>query len=165
MNRKEYSEDWQDTIRPAILKRDNYRCKECGVTHRSRVYKNKSGSYMECDEFTEAWAVSNGHKVFTLYLQVAHLNHNKLDNRPENLLTLCPAHHARFDNAHKKQLRKTLLAEKVKVKSRSYEEYLNQKSLFLAGLREAFRELTGTRLSSADLESIYLFISKNFKHE
>jgi len=96
-----YAEDWKDVIRPAILKRDNYKCSDCGARHRSRVYKKTNGGYHFCDEFTETWAKNNGRKVFTLYLQVAHLDHNKQNNHPSNLLTKCPRCHALYDKGIK----------------------------------------------------------------
>lgn len=106
MQYKEYSPDWRDIIRPAILKRDNYKCKVCGINHKIRVYKNKAGKYVECDKFIEEWAKANGYKVFTLYLQVAHMDHNKQNNDPSNLVTLCPVHHAKNDAQHKSIQRK-----------------------------------------------------------
>lgn len=106
MDYSKYSPDWKDIIRPSILKRDNYKCKVCGIVHKTRVYKNKAGKYVECDEFIEVWAKSNGFKVFTLYLQVAHLDHNKSNNDPSNLITLCPVHHAKNDAQHKAFSRK-----------------------------------------------------------
>ena len=93
MNYNDYPPEWKDTIRPAILKRDNYTCQNCGIAHRSRVYKNKSGGYVVCDDFIQEWAKAQGFKVFTLFLQVAHLNHIKSDCRPENLRSLCPKCH------------------------------------------------------------------------
>jgi len=108
-----YHPDWKDIIRPQILKRDGYKCLHCGARHKSRVYKDTTGKYIECDEFLEAWAISSGRKVFTLYLQVAHINHDKTNNEPENLMTLCPVHHARFDTEHKKFQR---LAYRDKIK-------------------------------------------------
>lgn len=104
-NRYEYAPEWSDVIRPAILRRDGYKCKHCGVAHRAIVYRDSKGKYIECDEFMKNWAVSHGFKVFTLYLQVAHLNHDKSDNRPENLLSLCPSCHSRFDSHHKQLVR------------------------------------------------------------
>ena len=101
MDYSKYHPDWRDIIRPSILRRDNYKCVVCGVRHKSRVYKTSSGLYVMLDYITENWAVQNNKKVFTLHLQVAHLDHNKDNNDPSNLRTLCPVHHAKYDADHK----------------------------------------------------------------
>jgi 5-methylcytosine-specific restriction endonuclease McrA len=102
MDYKAYHQDWRDVIRPMILKRDQYKCRSCGIKHKSEVYRKSKGHYIELDGFMKQWALDNGKKVFTLFLQVAHINHKKTDNRPENLITLCPYHHGKFDSEHKK---------------------------------------------------------------
>jgi 5-methylcytosine-specific restriction endonuclease McrA len=102
MDRNLYSEDWSDVIRPSILKRDRYQCRHCGIRHKIRVYKNSRGKYVECDEFIEQWAKNNNFNVFTVYLHVAHLNQDKSDNRPENLMSLCPSCHSKYDASFKK---------------------------------------------------------------
>lgn len=96
-----YHPDWRDIIRPSILKRDNYKCCVCGVRHKSRVFKTTSGAYVELDELMEVWAKQQNKRVHTLHLQVAHLDHNKNNNDPSNLRTLCPVHHAKYDSNHK----------------------------------------------------------------
>jgi hypothetical protein len=106
MDFKKYHPDWRDIIRPSILKRDNYRCVECGILHKARVYKTTRGQYRQVDEFEEAFLKNQGKRVFTLHLQVAHLNHDKENNEPDNLRTLCPFHHSKYDAAHKSFSRK-----------------------------------------------------------
>lgn len=97
MKFNEYAPDWRDTIRPAILKRDQYRCKHCGVKHRAKGYYDNSGYFIECDEFMIEWAKRNNIKPFTMYLQVAHLDQNKQNNDDKNLLSLCPRCHGKYD--------------------------------------------------------------------
>lgn len=101
-NRASYAPDWLDTIRPAILKRDNYKCKHCRVEHRTPYYKDEKGITHQCDKWLAQWAQSNGYHVRVLFLQVAHLDQDPTNNSPANLLTLCPACHFRFDNKHNK---------------------------------------------------------------
>ncbi len=106
-NRKAYSEDWEDTIRPAILKRDNYRCVECNVKHRSYVFFDQSGKRIivtrdECAEMKE-----QGYRAYRIYLQVAHLDNDKSNNDPGNLKTLCPICHHMRDKAWKSLMRLT----------------------------------------------------------
>jgi 5-methylcytosine-specific restriction endonuclease McrA len=93
MKKREYAEEWADTIRPAILKRDNYRCKHCKIKHRAIGYYDYKNEFCECDEFLQAYATKLNFKLIKVILQVHHLNGNKKDNRPENLKTLCPRCH------------------------------------------------------------------------
>jgi len=109
MKRKhQYPPEWNDTIRPAILKRDNYTCTEpgCKVRHRSVGYYDAAGNWHECDQFMKVWALNQGIKVKPVYLQVAHINHNKSDNREENLRSMCPRHHLNNDRVHSNLKRK-----------------------------------------------------------
>jgi len=101
MDYKEYHNDWKDIIRPKILARDNYICRKCKVRHKSRAYRLTKGTYMMVDGFTEEWAKATGRKVLTIYLQVAHIDQNKSNNEPENLMSLCPICHGRFDKSSK----------------------------------------------------------------
>ena len=105
MNYNLYHPDWKDIIRPSILKRDNYKCTVCGVKHKSKVIKTTSGTYVELDDLTEIWAREINKRVHTLHLQVAHLDHDKSNNAPSNLRTLCPVHHAKYDSTHKTLMR------------------------------------------------------------
>jgi 5-methylcytosine-specific restriction endonuclease McrA len=105
MNRRLYSTDWCDIIRPAILKRDNYRCKHCGLKHKSWWMYSDNGKKFEIDKDDVEFTKSKGIKVRILFLTVAHINHNKSDNRNENLLSLCSSCHSKFDAAHKRILR------------------------------------------------------------
>lgn len=62
---KEYSEDWTDTLRRAIRERDGYICQMPGC--------NKS----------------QGDRVHSVH----HIDYNKKNNNPENLITLCTSCH------------------------------------------------------------------------
>jgi ssDNA-binding Zn-finger/Zn-ribbon topoisomerase 1 len=88
-----YNENWNDTIRPSILKRDNYKCKKCGVRHRSRGYYDSSKKFIECDEYMISYAAKMNVKLIRIILQVHHKNDNKKDDRNDNLITLCPKCH------------------------------------------------------------------------
>ena len=107
MKKQLYTEDWQDTIRPAILKRDNYKCKSCKVKHRSRGYYDSKGQFVECDEHMISYASKMNIKLIRIILQVHHKNQNKKDNSDSNLITLCPRCHFKAD-ADFNQLKKKL---------------------------------------------------------
>jgi len=101
-NRHKYSVEWWDTIRPAILKRDNYKCQHCRIAHRTLVYKDAAGNLHECDKWLADWAITNGYKVRTIYLQVIHLDQDPSNNDFSNLSTACPSCHFKFDNKFNK---------------------------------------------------------------
>jgi len=96
-NRELYSPDWVDTIRPRILRRDQYKCRDCGATQRSIGYYDAHERFIQCDAFMQAWALERGIKLTKVFLQVAHLDQNPANNNDENLKTYCPRHHLRFD--------------------------------------------------------------------
>jgi hypothetical protein len=161
MKYEQYSPDWKDIIRPAILKRDNYKCSVCGIGHKIRVYKTTNSKYVECDEFIEKWAVANGKKVFTLYLQVAHLDHNKNNNDPSNLLTLCPIHHAKYDSEHKKLSRITYKEKIAAVKSEKINLKDEKRRQLLNFMKQEIKALTSVSLSNQDLNSLLTMIEKS----
>ena len=107
MKKQLYTEDWSDTIRPSILKRDNYRCKICKVKHRSRGYYDSTGKFIECDEYMVSYASRMNIKLIRIILQVHHKNQNKKDNRDNNLISLCPRCHFKEDKEYN-QLKKKL---------------------------------------------------------
>lgn len=154
MDYSQYHPDWRDVIRPAILKRDGYKCAHCGIKHKARVYKDTTGKYVDCDDFMEQWAKSNGRKVFTLYLQIAHLDHNKQNNDPSNLKALCPVHHARFDTEHKKlariMYREDIRGDQAKKRSKK----ILDRGILLGRLRDSIRLHIGSRISLIDAEAI-----------
>lgn len=100
-NKDLYSQYWLDIIRPAILKRDDYKCKHpgCNVRHKAVGYYNLSSQWVECDTFMSNWATQNNFKVQRISLQVAHLDSDPSNNDPDNLKSFCPKHHFQYDLA------------------------------------------------------------------
>lgn len=98
-NRHKYPDNWEDTIRPAILKRDNYTCQHCGLKHRGLYLCNNDGTFTKIDkeEFIEAQRF--GQKTKKVFLQVAHLDHNPANIEDNNLLSLCCGCHLNNDRA------------------------------------------------------------------
>ena len=97
MKKQLYSENWADTIRPAILKRDHYKCCKCKVKHRSRGYYDSSKKFIECDEHMISYAAKMNIKLIRIILQVHHKDCNKMNNDFSNLITLCPKCHMNED--------------------------------------------------------------------
>lgn len=105
MNFKKYHEDWTDRIRPDILKRDKFKCQECGAVHKG-YYLVSNGRYatrIEADEYVEY--TGHGVKCARVYLQVAHLDMDRNNNDYSNLRALCLLCHLRFDKAYKRLCR------------------------------------------------------------
>ena len=108
MKTKLYAENWNDTIRPAILKRDNYKCSKCKVKHRSRGYYDSSKKFIECDEHMISYASKINIKLIKIILQVHHKDDNKQNNNFDNLITLCARCHLSTEqplNTMKRKLR------------------------------------------------------------
>lgn len=154
MDYSQYHPDWKDVIRPAILKRDGYKCSHCGIKHKARVYKDTTGKYVECDEFMEQWAKSTGRKVFTLFLQIAHLDHDKNNNEPNNLKALCPIHHARYDSEHKKLARISYTAKVSENRIQNRSKNIQDRGTLLSILRDSIRKNVGSKISLIDAEAI-----------
>ena len=161
MKYTEYHQDWKDVIRPEILKRDNYSCRVCGIRNKSRVYRKSNGGYHVCDAFTEEWAKANGKRVFTLFLQIAHLDHNKQNNDPSNLLTLCPYHHAINDREHKKALRIMYKAVTKNSSKQVKEKTESDQRTLLLSLKKMVREFTGVSVPFEDLTQLINLIKEN----
>ncbi len=111
-HKERYSEHWRERIRPAVLRRDNYKCTQCGALNHSTGYYDKKDAFIICDALMQSWAVKNGVKLVTVHLQVAHLDQNPSNNEMDNLKTFCPRHHFKFDHAFNALKRKAARRER-----------------------------------------------------
>lgn len=111
-NRHKYHPNWEDIIRPEILKRDNYKCQECGVKHRGLYLVQENNKLLEIDKEEYVEALRNNEKVKKIFLQVAHLDHNPKNNNYENLKSLCPSCHFANDRAINQIKRKSKILKK-----------------------------------------------------
>lgn len=110
-NKHRYPINWNDTIRPAILSRDNYKCQQCGIKHRTKGFYDAKKQFVATDAWLENYAKENHFKIQTIHLQIAHINQNPSDNNYENLKAMCPKCHLTFDNQFNKLKR---LQRKIK---------------------------------------------------
>lgn len=101
-NKTNYPVNWNDTIRPAILKRDNYKCVTCGVKHRSTGYYLGETFNTCSDDFELDFAKRMNYKVTKIHLQIAHMDQNPSNNDYSNLQAMCPKHHLSYDNQFNK---------------------------------------------------------------
>lgn len=135
---KKYDPKWKSEIRPAILKRSNNCCENCGVDNYAVVYWDKEFkeweracgnihadaagngdcSYKEARMLADHWNESAGYKVWiVIVLTIAHLNHDVTDNRLENLAALCQRCHNNHDKKYRKQNVKSTLNKKKGLQS------------------------------------------------
>lgn len=104
-NKDLYPENWVDTIRPAILKRDNYKCTTCGIKHRSYVLVDSNMNRTLIDKAEHDEYKTYGANCYRIFLQVCHIDHNKSNCNYSNLVTKCPTCHNLMDREHKRIIR------------------------------------------------------------
>lgn len=110
-NKSLYPENWVDTIRPAILKRDNYKCTKCGIKHRSYVLVDSNFNWTVIEKSEHDEYKTYGAKTYRVFLQVCHLDNIKSNCDYSNLVVMCPKCHNLADRAWKQVMR---LADKKK---------------------------------------------------
>lgn len=111
-NKEDYPVNWNDTIRPLMLKVRGYKCEQCKVKHRSIGYYDYKKNFVECDVHMQDWAIKNNFKLIKIHLQVHHINGNRKQNAEWNLKVLCPRCHFAADremNKLKKKLKGLIL--------------------------------------------------------
>lgn len=105
-NKKDYPENWSDTIRPAILKRDKYRCTTCGAKNRQWLARpGISAAWERIHQYEIDEYILNGWIVKQVFLQVCHIDNNKKNCDYSNLITKCPTCHAIMDKAWRTVMR------------------------------------------------------------
>lgn len=79
---KSYGYEFNNILKEQIRKRDNYRCQEC-FRHKDELFtKNKNG------------------KIVPQKVHIHHIDYNKENNHPNNLISLCKSCHAKT-NLHR----------------------------------------------------------------
>lgn len=127
---RKYPKDWKKVIRPAIMKRANNRCEQCGLKHyqvgyregswftpaRGNIYVDAAGngelSYKEAKELIEHHNNFSERKLIIIVLTIAHLDNNVNNNDYSNLQALCQSCHNRMDVDFRKENRKATLNKK-----------------------------------------------------
>ena len=94
---KDYPDDWQE-IRARILKRAGNHCEECYLGNGVEGYRDVRGEFHLLEgPALEVARADPDFRVFKIVLTIAHLNHEKMDSRPENLRALCQQCHLQYD--------------------------------------------------------------------
>lgn len=114
--RNEYPDNWVDTIRPSVLKRDNYKCLHCGIKHRSYVLIDQSRNRILIDKQEHDEYKKEGWNTYRIYLQVSHINHIKSDCDLSNLQSLCNQCHLNNDREFKRIKRLSNPAKEIIIK-------------------------------------------------
>lgn len=97
---KDYPDNWKE-IRKKILQRAGDKCEECGIENYSYGYRNPDGSFYKLEGMELEVASLEKEKFIQIILTIAHLNHEPMDCRPENLKALCQRCHLNYDrNRH-----------------------------------------------------------------
>jgi hypothetical protein len=99
INLKLYPKDWKTAIRPRILKRDRNRCRKCGVKNHTWGYRDAAGSFHPVQGWSKERGKTDreGHRIFRILLNVAHIDHGLTDHSDGNLRALCQRCHVRHD--------------------------------------------------------------------
>jgi len=123
-----YPVDWKEIRQKALLNANNC-CEECGIRNYSLVRWDKENkeweracgslyidqlgagecNYKESRECAIFWNENDDDpRWITIVLTIAHLNHDTMDCRPENLKALCQRHHLAYDQKlHRENAKET----------------------------------------------------------
>jgi hypothetical protein len=99
IRRLHYGTNWYAVIRPEALQRAGYKCQRCGIAHGAVGYRTRGLFH------PVPLRRRRGQDLVTIWLQVVHVNHTPGDDRPENLMVLCPRDHLLFDRAQHHETR------------------------------------------------------------
>jgi len=113
INYKKYSDKWFDVIRPDILKRDNFRCKWCGIRDRVQYYWESGQRVIVDDEWIKKRIIEQRGRIKRVILTIAHIDQNIYNNDYSNLAALCQLCHNRHDIRHRILNRKTNAGRKT----------------------------------------------------
>ncbi|WP_446380499.1 HNH endonuclease [Coleofasciculus sp. E2-BRE-01] len=100
MRRELYPKNW-DAIALSIKSATGWQCENCG-----RICRRPDQAweaFIHENHLQQLEAIGLKLKKQRYTLTAAHLNHQPLDCRPENLKALCSGCHLRYDNRHRRQ--------------------------------------------------------------
>lgn len=111
IDKKKYHQDWADIIRPDILRRDNYKCKHCGISNRTLFVREGNTRVFILDSLMHNYYIARQIKVSKIVLSIAHLDGCIENNDYSNLAALCQSCHLVHD-AHQHTINRLISAAK-----------------------------------------------------
>lgn len=99
-----YPHNWKSEIRPAILERDEHRCKFCGVENGAIGWRDGDGNFIYSEQYLQVKKVGAGFYQTSGFLKIVltimHLDHNIENNNYDNLAAGCQKCHLNYDKVH-----------------------------------------------------------------
>lgn len=102
---KIYPREWRDIIRPAILKRADYKCEICKAPNHTHIRRYSDNTFNIADEFDIFLRQKGDKDVQYIILSISHKNHDISNNDYSNLQALCQRCHLNYDREYHKQVR------------------------------------------------------------
>jgi hypothetical protein len=97
LNSKGYSIDWNDIVRPAVLKAFGYKCADCGVSNRTYFTYDKGLRQILDDNWLLDLYKNKEFKLSKIALSISHECHTKACINLKHLKPRCQSCHLRYD--------------------------------------------------------------------
>lgn len=97
VDNKGYSIDWRDIVRPTILKRDKYKCIECGLSNHTKFTIENNQRVILDDSWLLNKYIERGFKISSIVLSISHECHVKSCINEKHLHSRCQKCHLRYD--------------------------------------------------------------------
>lgn len=146
MNYKDYAPNWLTEIRPLILRRAGgtgenpaleASCEWCHVKNYLEGKRDRDGNFVskkQIERMADGTRLkkfgTTTPKLFKIIITIAHLNHIKEDNRPENLAALCQRCHLNYDRPRHVEKRQANLALRKAAKEKEQRNAAGEQSLY-----------------------------------
>jgi hypothetical protein len=100
INYKEYHPKWKLISKLIRFKRAGNKCEICGAPNHTLIYRDKNNWHLWPEGMQSEALTLDGIKSTMVVLTVAHLDHDKTNNRFWNLKALCQRCHLNHDIKH-----------------------------------------------------------------
>lgn len=155
---------WTKVVRPAILKRDQYKCRVCGIAQHSLVYINSLGNYTLCDDFVYSWAIKNNKSPFKVWLKVACLDGSDYSEDPDNLITLCAHHYNYVGNDIFKAMRAKLAEQTTSLEMAPAFHLDRWREEVIRPFAKALKQITGVKITNLESSQLINNLIKSIEN-